>query len=412
MPARGNLRGVTPKRAAVLVPFALLAGACDSATVYEDCASDAKIGTGEERCLPSLFPKEDRLARSIAGFVTYGIERVPNAIVRVDDMFTTTDAAGLYRFDAAPFRYDVLAVTDRDVVFYRGAAQRVLDLSLDRDVVPRAWTGRIALTVANGPQPGHGLAFFASGDVVGLSGDLATGIVLASRSFDISARVHVVEYPLDVGIAGAVGKGSVDVRVTSGRVAAAEVELFPIEGTESTSFVAEPPPGFVAGEVEVMLDFGSRFSESIARKVPLGTRIELPIMEDARWTARVAATREGAVASSGRFPFAPGPEIGLTLFDAPESVSSEGGVLTARGTGVLEHVLEPSGGGRTVHIVTAERSQGIPDLASVGFPRLSGDYTWTVRHFPDFSFVDKISGIDVRLYRATSTSAPRAITLP
>lgn len=412
--------------ARVFVVFACsaFAVACDSASVYEDCASEEAIGTGEPRCLPSKFLQENARAREVAGFVSYGIERVEDAVVHVADSpgtTGTTNAAGLYRLPFAPFRYDITARFPEDVVTYRGAAFRFLDIALEREVPVRAWTARVTLTLSGGPRPGHAFAFFASGNVVGLRGGLVDGLVVSSRSFDIAARIHVVEYPEEVGLAGATAKGSVDIRTNAGGAAAAHVELAPTLETHTTTFAASPPPGFVAGDVDVILDFGTRMSEALARRVPLGATIALPAMADARWTARLRATRDGAVASSGRRLFAPGEEVTLSLFAPPEPIApadggtADAGVLSARGTGVFEHVLVPLDAGdqgRTLHVLTASNDAVVPNAGAVGLPPASGRYAWTVRAFPDFTFVDSISGIDVRLYRAVSASSPRTIVLP
>ncbi len=371
--------------------------------------------------MPSKFWTEDRWARNTAGFVSYGVERVPNALVRIGDRSVTTDAAGFYLFDYAPFRYDVSARLAQDVVVFRGAASRFLDLAVEREVAPRAWTGKITLTVPGAPHPGHALAAFASGDVLGLTGAIGSALTVSSKSFDITGKIHVVEYPIEGGLAAAVAKGSVDLRVQGNGSVALSVPLSPVERAENASFFAEPPPGFVPEEAELILDFGTRFSEATAGRVRLGQRIALPIMEDGNWTVRVRATRDGAVASSGRVPFAPREDITLTLFDAPVAVApaadavAEGGVLRVSGAGVFEHELVPldgGGGGVTIHVMTASIETTVPDLASLGLPPARGRYAWTVRDFPDFEFVDSLSGVDVRLYRAASTSAPRTIVLP
>lgn len=415
---------MTPKRAALFLSvglFSVAVAACDSAKVYEDCASEGKLGSGEERCMVSTFPSEDVWARNTVGFVSYGIERVPNAIVRIDGMSATTDASGFYRFDSAPFRYDVTARLDKDVIAFQGAAYRFLDLAVERDVPIRGWTSRVALTVPGAPRPGNALAAFVSGDIVGATGDVASGVVVASRTFDTSVKVHVVEYPIAAGLTGAVGKGMAEVRVQGNGVSAATVTLEPVEKREAASFVADVPSGFTAEEAEVLLDFGNLFSQSLVRKVPLRTRIDLPVMNDAKWTVRVRATRDGAVASSGRLPFAPREDIRLTLFDPPAPVApaadgvAQNGVVVASGKGVFEHVLVPldgAGGGVTLHLATASPEAHVPDLVALGLPPATGRWSWTVRHFPDFEFVEALSGMDARLYRAVSASSPRSVVLP
>lgn len=422
-PRRGNLTGVTPRAALFLAGSFLLAlaGGCDSASVYEQCAKPDKEFSGEERCFPSTFAQEDKRAREAAGFVTIGIERVPNAVVSMNGAVTTTDSSGTYWFRDTPFRYDVSARVDEDVIALRGVAQRVVDLVIERDVPIKAFTAKVVLALKDAPRAGHRLAFFASGDnVVGLSGDLASGLTVASRTFENDkAKIHVVEYPEDVGLAGADAKGSVDVRVRADTATSASVELEPLTEAKETRFELNPPPppGFDLEDVELLLDFGTRLSRTTVRAIPIGTKVVLPVMKDAGWLARRKATRaDGAIASIGLRPFSPGDTVDLALYAPPEAVRNEGDVLfakSAQGAGVFEHTLVPvAGAGKTIHVFSARDDAKVPDLQALGLPPARGEYRWTVRVFPDFAFVEAMSGIENRLYRSASTSRPRTIVLP
>lgn len=398
---------------------ALSALACDTASVYEDCTSPAKLGSGEERCVPSLFNKEDERAREVDGFVSTGMEHVTNVLVRVGDLESTTDTAGLYHIPDAPFRYDVVARLDQDVVAYHEVGYRFLDIAVDRDVAPRVWSSRVRLSVENPPPPGHAFAFFVAGDnVMNVTGSLADGLVVTFRDFEEDVKLHVVAYPEAAGIVGAVAKGEVDVHVRANQDIVARVTLDPLDQGHATTFDATMPSGFVPGDCEILLDFGSLTSQASVTHVALGASIALPLMPAGAWTVRLRATRDGAVAASGNIVFAPGTRVDMRLFDPPQPVApapdgvATGGVVTATGTGVFEHLLVPEGGGRTIHVITTANDAAVPDLTKLELPPAHGRYTWTVRSFPDFSFVDQLSGIFPRLVRAQSESAPRTIVIP
>jgi len=425
---------VTPKRAALFTVFFCVTG-CDTATVYEQCHAEDKVGSGEPRCQPSHFDTELDYGREATGYLSYGIEVQPNATVRIADATVTTNSGGLYRDHDTPFRYDLTARLEHDVITYRSAAFRFLDIALDRETPLKAYSAKVKLHVENTLRPGDTFAFFVSGDAVAMTGSLEDGFVIHSRSFDAAATIHVVQYPKDQGILGAIAKGSVDVLVRANTETPASAFLAPVFLSNEETFVfGDPKPGglgahelaalgFVPEDVELILDFGTRLSEMILpQRVPMNTPVKLPVMSNAGWTARVRATRGGEIALNGRRPFKPvdEPTLALFLFDPPKEISPadgtvpDGGKLHAIGNGVLEHLLEsldrPSD--PTIHVLTADHETTIPDLTAVGLPAATGRYRWTVRNYPDYSFVDQISGLNVRLYPASSLSAPRTIVLP
>lgn len=400
-----------------------LAAACDSASVYEDCDRPEKEGTGEPRCFPSRFAKEDPRAREVAGAVSIGSERVADARVSVDGNATTTDAAGIYRWRYAPFFYDVAARVEDEVVAFHSAAFRFLDLALERDAPAKGFSGRVDLRVENAPREGHRRAVFVSGDfVVGLAGTLDDGLLVSSRVYENDkVELHVVEYPVDGGLEKATAKGSVDVRVRAETTTTATVKLDPIEERKKVVFTAasDAGDGFSFEELRITLDMGLPVSRVPVRTLRIGDAVELPVMEGAGWLASGRATRaDGSFASIGLRPFNPGDEVTLAYYAPPVAERNEGSVLwakTAQGRGVLEHVLVPvagAGGGKTLHVFSAKVNTPVPDLAPLGLPPARGEYRWTVRVFPDWSFVEQIGPVNSRLYYSSSTSAPRTITLP
>ena len=408
------------RRALALVTLSAAAlAACDTASVYEDCTLESKVGSGEGRCPPSTFPVELDWGRQVSGTVSAGDERVANALLRVGDHLVSADESGAYRVPFAPLRYDVIARLPEDVVTYRGVGYRYIDLAIERDVPLRAWTSRLAVKVEGGPRPGHELVFFGGPEVVGLAGDAASGLVVSTRTFDTEITVHVVEIPEGGELTRATAHGSTKARTEGGGTAAAAIALTALEPPRSTTFAVEPPAGLVLGDVEVTLDFGTRRSERLATRVPLDVPLALPSLPGARWSAHLEARRADAAASSGRVFVEPGKDVELTLFDPPtlvapaEAAVAEGRTLSASGGGVFEHVLVPlDGQGHTIRVVTAEAEARVPDLTEVTLPRATGRYAWTVRSFPDFAFVDALSGLDVRLYRARSSAGPRTVFLP
>lgn len=393
--------------------------------MYEDCRKPEKEFSGEARCFPSTFNTEDPRAREAAGFVSIGSERVPNALVSVNGNPTTTDTGGVYRFKDTPFRYDVAARIDDEVVGFHEVAFRFLDLALEREPQAKGYSGTVQLVVEDAPRSGHRFAVFASGeDVVGLGGTIKGGLVVASRTFENDkVKLHVVEYPDDGDLTAAVAKGSVDVRVRAGTVTLASMKLTQVEERKSVSFKAssDAPEGFTFEDIELLIDMGSPYGRTTVRTMRLAEKIELPVMENASWLARSKATRaDGSFASIGLRPFSPGDDVDLTFYAPPEAVENKGDVLYARSAqpsrGVFEHVLVPvsGGGAKAIHVFSAKDDAKVPDLAPLGLPPARGEYRWTVRVFPDFAFVDEVAipGVNARLYRSSSTSAPRTITLP
>lgn len=425
---------MTPRAALLLPLFGLaLATACDNASVYEDCDKPEKEGTGEARCFPSRFAKEDPRAREAAGFVSIGTERVPNTLVSLDGTPLTTDSAGIYRLRDTPFFYDVAVRIDDEVVGVHSAARRVLDIALDREVPAKGFSGKVELVV-EGSRAGHRLAVFVSGaNVVGLAGSLQDGLIVSSRVYENDkVKLHVVEYPETGGLENAVAKGNVDVRVRGDTATIATVSLDPITERKTVTLkaVTDATGGFAAIEdLDLMVDMGIPVSRMFIRKIRIDEKIELPVIElgkdergeerQAGWLLQGKATRaDGSFASIGLRPIRPGDEVTLTYYAPPAAERNEGSVLwakSAQGRGAFEHVLVPISGAdgrQTIRIFSAKPNTPVPDLQSLGLPAARGEYRWTVRAFPDWAFVDDLPPLGNRLYRSSSTSSPRTITLP
>ena len=396
---------------------------CDSASVYEDCAKEEKAGTGEERCVPSTFPQEHARAREAAGFVSVGSVRVPNALVVVNGVATTTDTGGIYRHTDTPFRYDVAARVDNEVIAMQAVGQRFMDLAVERDGPLKGFPASVSLVVTNAPRPAHRLAFFVGGEnVVGVSGTLADGLIVSSRTFENDkVKLHVVEYPESGGLANAVAKGSLELRVRSGTTTPASLTLDPVAERKKVTLrtPTDGPAGMTYDDLEIFLRIGTREGRVSVLRAKLDEAFELPVMPDAEWFAGARGTRaDGASTAIKLRPFAPGDAFPLLFYEPPTAARNEGHVLfadNAKKPGVFEHVLTPvagTGGGATIHVFSASEDARVPDLTPLGLPPARGEYRWTVRVFNDFAFVEAMSGVDARLFWAHGTSAPRTITLP
>lgn len=410
-------------RAAHLLVLLPLVVACDSASTYENCKKPDKEGSGEERCVPSTFPQEDPLGRQALGYVSQGSEHLSNAIVNVNGTLTTTDEGGFYHQADAPFVYDASAIIGSDVIAFHQAAVRFLDLAVEQEGPPRAYEAIVHLKLDGLPRPGNALAFFASGEnIAGVKGTSPDALRVLTRTFENDkATIHVVEYPKDVGLAGAVAKGSVTMTVRTDTTMTAPVLMLPLAERKSTTFTVKPDPsGFEPEDVELTLDFGIPLERVVVAKLKSGDKVDLPVMRSASWLATAKAKRsDGATASIGRRGVSPGDSIDITFFAPPAAQKNEGDLLvatSAQGTGVFEHVLVPTdptnGGGKTIHVFSTDYETKLPDLRPLGIPPLHGEYRWTVRVFPDFAVVDAMSGTLNRLYRASSAAAPRTIVLP
>jgi hypothetical protein len=413
---------VTRCAALLLLLGSSVAVGCDTASVYEDCAKETEVGSGHERCFPSTFAQEDPRGRESAGFVLAGTERVPNTLVTLNGKPTTTDAAGIYRFPDSTFRYDVAARIDDEVIAFTHVASRVIDVALERDAPAKGFAATVQLLVKDAPRAGHRLAFFVSGEnVVGLAGSLADGLILSSRTFENDkAKLHVFEYPESGTLADATAYGNVELRMRAGDVTLADVSLDAITERKSVTFRAasDLADGFAFEDIEILLDMGLPVGRASVRHLRFGEKLDVPVIEGASWLARSKATRaDGSVASIGLRPFSPGDDVTLTYFAPPTADRNDGSTLhakSAQGVGVFEHVLVPSGtnGGATIHVFSAREEATVPDLAPLGLPPARGEYRWTVRVFPDFAYVEQLTNVANRLYRSSSTSAPRTIVLP
>jgi hypothetical protein len=406
---------------------------------------------GDEVTPPSTFAAEDAFARRVTGRVLRGSEPVEGALVQVDPSpgfltdaqldthplarSTATDAAGRFRVQFAPLRYDLYSRHDRDVLVVRDVTARGFDLQLGDDLPVRGYEARIVPSTSRPPAPGNALAFFVSGGEARTIRPATTAsdgsLEIVFRRFETTIKLHVLEYVADLGIASAVAQGSSDVLVRAGAVASTIVPLTPVDESAEMTFETAAPAGYVVAPIDVVVDFGLRSSASVVARVMPGTPVKLKLLPG-RYFARARATGDGASSDSGLVGFDPKGGRATLLLPPPLSVEAPiddalppptalptldvGGALAARiSEGMVEHVLQPADpsqrDGATVRIATTSRVATFPDVTRLGLVRPTGRYLWTMEHFPALASTDKLSGEDGRAFTRSSRSVSRVLLL-
>jgi hypothetical protein len=409
----------------------------------------------------SMFPELDPTSRDLVGHVHAGSELVAGAFVRVDPSAGfaaspflvaasdtnprfartgATDTGGFFRFEFAPFVYDLSIAHGRDLYVFHEVVTRAFDPVFAVDPPVTGWKARVLATTNPPPAAGNATVFFVSGvdartiaPVAGTSGALDA----VFRHFDSTVTLHAIEYVRAGGPAAAVAEGKLDVRVRDGAIVSPVVAMTPITAMAAATFDVTAPAGHALAALELEMDLGLRTS---AVPLPLthampGAILNFAVATDARYFVRARATQAGAVSDSGRFrvnPFdknvivLPPPVSteapiddqaiamgeGTTTMAAPAQLA-RGGALSARfAKGIVEHALVPeSGNGTTVHVVTPERTTSLPDASALGLAPPSGRYLWTVQSFPTLAFTDHLGGEDGRVVPPSWTSAPRVIVV-
>jgi hypothetical protein len=409
----------------------------------------------------STFPDLDPTSRDLVGHVHAGTEVVAGALVRVDPSAGfaaspfllaasdsnprfartgATDTGGFYRFEFAPFVYDLSIAHGRDLYVFHDVLTRAFDPVFAVEPPITGWKARVLPTTNPPPAAGNATVFFVSGTeartiapVAGTSGALDA----VFRHFDSTITLHAIEYVAASGPAAAVAEGKLDVRVRDGVVVSPVLAMTPITAIAAATFDVSPPAGYALAPLELEMDLGIRTSAvplPLTHAVP-GAILNFAVATDARYYVRARATQGGAVSDSGRFQVNPfdknaivlPPPVsteapfddqaipmgeGTTTMTAP-AVLALGGPLSARLTkGIVEHALVPeSGTGTIVHVVTPERTTSLPDAAALGLPPPSGRYLWTVQSFPTLAFTDHLGGEEGRVIPASWKSAPRVIVV-
>jgi hypothetical protein len=405
----------------------------------------------------SQFGTEDRYGRQLVGHVFAGTEPVPGALVHVDpspgfaydanlgasladaganlSRTVSTDSAGAYRLQFAPFLYDLTVRHDRELLVFRGLGGRAFDVPLGVEAAPTGFAAQILATTDPLPRPGNAVAYFVSGADARALGDGPGSRQVLLRGFDSTVTLHAVEYDARKGLTSAVAEGRIELRVVNGAFLTPVVPTTLIPTTVKVKLVAEPPPDFTLPFLELEMDIGVRGSTVPVAHVAPGETIDVSLVRDARYWLRGRATHDGAVSDSGRYllnAFDPQPLVfpppisteapidddaispGKASSTLGPTTLAPGGVLAARlRKGIVEHVLAPdSGNGAVVRVVTSARATTLPDVTALGLTRPTGRYRWTVQSFPTLARVEALSGTDGRLTAPSWTSAPKIIFLP
>lgn len=424
-------------------------------------ASIVACDSGEDPKPVSTFPDLAPTSRDLVGHVHAGTEVVAGAFVRVDPSAGfaaspfllaasdtnprfartgATDTGGFYRFEFAPFVYDLSIAHGRDLYVFHDVLTRAFDPVFAVEPPITGFKARVLPTTNPPPAAGNATVFFVSGidartiaPVTGTSGALDT----VFRHFDSTITLHAIEYVAAQGPAAAVAEGKLDVRVRDGVVVSPVLAMTPITAIAAATFDVTPPAGHALAPLELEMDLGLRTSAvplPLTHAVP-GAILNFAVATDARYYVRARATQGGAVSDSGRFQVNPfdknaivlPPPVsteapiddqaipmgeGTTTMTAP-AVLALGGPLSARLTkGIVEHALVPeSGTGTIVHVVTPERTTSLPDASALGLLPPSGRYLWTVQSFPTLAFTDHLGGEEGRVIPASWKSAPRVIVV-
>jgi hypothetical protein len=405
---------------------------CNGGSAYDACvhSTDPTTGTRLNKCPPSTFETGNFPWRTLNGIVWRGDNGVSGAVVNISSthagppVSTISGANGFFGpVDDVALRYDVTTRVDKDVLTMRGLAVRYLQPSIDLDTrsLAQAWQKRLDLRLAAPVPSNHAVAFFASGGTVyGVTGDLEHGVSIIDPAYSGPATIHAVEYEKDKDLGTAVGYGKVDVFANAAETKLVTLAIAPIEKYQTVTIGGAPPPGFPAGDVEIIVNF-SRSSVTHLTTTPNGVAKRVPVIPNvSSYSYRIRTSApDGTVSDTGEVfldLFAAG-ETKASLYpapvpDAPDDGARVGGDvhLVADGTGVLEHVLVSEADGSTIHVIAMDREVTLPDFAAVGAPLPKGRYAWSVRSFPKVTFVDTLSGIDARRYAPVGISKPRVLT--
>ncbi|MBX3228914.1 MAG: carboxypeptidase regulatory-like domain-containing protein [Labilithrix sp.] len=430
-----------------LLFVASFAIACDSASEHEGCidpADRSKPGPDPSQCPRSTFPEQGFRALEVSGIVRRGEDPVAGAQVHVTPapdtttlagsppFDTTSDVAGFFRVaSSVPKRYDLSfrlpgGLDGRDdVLVYRSVGGRYLEPHLDLPVrtLATAWVARVDVRLATPLAAGQALRFLAAGDgVVGVTGDAASGLFVHTTRYTATATLHAIAYDAARGLNSATAYAKVDVITDAANPKVLALHLEPLTGERPTPTfeLEEAPPGFVPGDVVVRIGVG-RTSDAVLVSIPWGTTTSLAPIPNQSFTYQLRATRaDGAISDSGETGFDIGALTKIKLVAPPEVTApadgatiGPGDLLGAGGPGVIEHVFEPaSATGAGMHIVQRLGPETpLPDPRPLGVSTLAGTYTWTVRSFPNLTWVENVWGPDGRRYRPFAISPPRTITI-
>jgi hypothetical protein len=162
------------------------------------------------------------------------------------------------------------------------------------------------------------------------------------------------------------------------------------------------------------MHFGVRTTATTIATTAPGAPVTIVPVPNATYTMHASGTVAGATTDSGHQLLDPNVDHASLELPAPPSLDATtipGGVLSADGEGVREHVLVAASGARYRAVATS-RGVALADLARLGAAPPSGTYSWTVQHWPRLADVEGLGGSDARAVPRSATSAPITVRIP
>jgi len=405
---------------------------CDSE--LDTCAFGAPPGASRDVCLASTFQVDTPRYLEIAGVVRRGENGVPGAVLRVAPFVRGAGPTPSARVVAnpagefgpipfVPFRYELWARLDRDVVAVRDLGYRYFEPTLETETATfdRAWSIPVQVTLSRPLAPQRTVTFFVSGErTYSVSGSLEQGLVVRARDFSAAFTLHAIEHEAGADLATATAYARVDGHGSANGRALVTMDLAPLDPKLTGEVTLQPvvPAGFRPGPVAIEVAYSATSRGPLTTVLP-GVSKRVPFLPfvftisyRATATADDGATLVGALTAFS--PLAEKNEVVLlagthtVISPASGAVLSPSDPLVVSGSDVLEHVLD--GEGRTIRILGRGGETTVPELEQLGLPAPKGEYVWRVRSYPKASFVESLNGPNGRTFQPVAISAPRRLT--
>jgi hypothetical protein len=408
----------------------LLSIGCDSE--LRECAPSDVAGARVDACLKSTFKIDQARYLEASGVVRRGESGVPGAVLRIEPFGSgatiganaVTNRAGEYGpIPFVPFRYDVMARVDRDVIAVHDLAFRYFEPTIETDApsFTSAWSLPVRINLKQPLAEGRALTFFVSGDATyAVSGSVSAGLTIASKDFSAPFTLHAIEHAASGDLATATAYGRVEGRGAADAPAFVTLDLVPLDPKSFADVVLSPiaPAGFSPSEIDVIVAYSGTSYSRLTTLAP-GVSKRVPFLPSVFYIAYRATGRspDGATVVTNVVPFDPfAKDVRVELpssrhvvvSPAPNALVSPSDPLVVNGTDILEHVLD--GEGRTIRLLgRGGDPMQLPNFEALGATAPKGDYTWRVRSYPKAAFIENLSGPDARRFQPVATSAPRRI---
>lgn len=402
-PRGGTARRPRPEALLAVLAFAL-AAACD--------------GNGASSTFPVSLP----IASSVEGAVFFGPAPAEGVLVKLGAESRLTDAAGAFRFDGVPARYDLVVEEEPGAfVVLPGLSQRIVNVPIQRAPKRGDWTSMVRVTLEAPVAAGHGTSVLMSGlGVRDVTGPLDRLTVRYGPEFITPARVHVVETPGGDLPGRFLAYGDAAVTLSGGAEIPTRVRLEPVRETREVDLAATMPAGYALEAVRVSYDLGGGLTRRpLLAAFAVPARVTLPRIPGF-FTARITMRLGDAIADSGVTLIGDGPRTDLFVHAPAALARPEAGAEVTLGTafevsregGVVEHELSPvSGGGPRVRVVTDQAAVEIPWRALGVTPKVGASYTWRVRRLASVASILTYGFPDLHRDAAQPLSGARALVM-